>query len=70
MGDRFPLPVNTGRVDRRTFPLAELTGRVDGPSTLPVETRARQRYTSVLQHLYLTFTVSGFDPDMLQHLCE
>ena len=30
-GDRFPLPVNT-------FPLAELTGRVDGPSTRLVET--------------------------------
>jgi len=24
-GDRFPLPVNTSRVDGRTFPLAELT---------------------------------------------
>ena len=24
-GDRFPLPVNTGRVDRRAFPLAALT---------------------------------------------
>jgi len=23
--DRFPLPVNTGRVDGRAFPLAELT---------------------------------------------
>ena len=29
-GDRFPLPVNTGHVDRRAFPLAELTARVDG----------------------------------------
>jgi len=28
-GDRFPLPVNTGRVDGRAFPLAELMGRVD-----------------------------------------
>ena len=37
-GDRFPLPVNTGRVDGRAFPLAELTGRVDGPSTRLVET--------------------------------
>jgi len=27
-GDRCPLPVNTGRVDGRAFPLAELTGRV------------------------------------------
>jgi len=27
-GDRFPLSVNTGRVDGRAFPLAELTGRV------------------------------------------
>ena len=27
MGDQFPLPVNTGRVDGRAFPLAELTGR-------------------------------------------
>ena len=26
-GDRFPLPVNTGRVDGRAFPLAEWTGR-------------------------------------------
>jgi len=25
-GDRFPLRVNTGRVDGRAFPLAELTG--------------------------------------------
>ena len=25
-GDRFPLPVNTGRVDGREFPLPELTG--------------------------------------------
>jgi len=24
--DRFPLPVNTGRVDGRAFPLAVLTG--------------------------------------------
>jgi len=36
MGDWFPLPVNTGRVDGRAFPLAELT--VDGPSTRPVLT--------------------------------
>jgi len=27
-GDRFQLPVNTGRVDWRAFPLAELMGRV------------------------------------------
>jgi len=27
-GDRFPFPVNTGRVDGRAFPLAELTGAV------------------------------------------
>jgi len=26
-GDRFPLPVNTGRVDGRAFPLAVLTAR-------------------------------------------
>ena len=38
MGDRFPLLVNTGRVDGRAFPLAELTARVDGPSTRVVET--------------------------------
>ena len=25
-GDQFSLPVNTGRVDGRVFPLAELTG--------------------------------------------
>ena len=37
-GDRFPLPVNTGRVDGRAFPLAELTGRQHGPSTRVVET--------------------------------
>jgi len=36
------LPVNTGRVARRAFPLAELTGRQHGPSTRLVETRARQ----------------------------
>jgi len=29
-GDRFPLPVNTGRVDGRAFPLAELTGHGEG----------------------------------------
>jgi len=28
-GDLFPLPVNTGHVDGRAFPLAELTGRVN-----------------------------------------
>ena len=39
-GDRFQLPVNTGRVDGRAFPLAELTGHVDDPSTRLVETRA------------------------------
>jgi len=38
MGDRFPLPVNTGRVDGCAFPLAELTGRQLGPSTRVVET--------------------------------
>jgi len=27
-GDRFPLPVNTGRVDGRAFPLAELMGQL------------------------------------------
>ena len=37
-GDRFPLPVNTGRVDGRAFPLAELTARQHGPSTRPVLT--------------------------------
>ena len=41
-GDRFPLPVNTGRVDGRVFPLAKLTGCQHGPSTWLVETRARQ----------------------------
>jgi len=39
--DRFPLPVNKGRVDGHAFPLAELTGHVDGPTQL-VETHARQ----------------------------
>ena len=29
-GDRFPLPVNTDRVDGRAFPLHELTACVDG----------------------------------------
>jgi len=29
-GDRFPLPVNMGRVDRRAFTLAELTGHQHG----------------------------------------
>jgi len=33
-GDRFPLPVNTGRVDGRAFPLAELMGRQHGPRQL------------------------------------
>jgi len=33
-GDRFPLPVNTGRVDGRVVS----TSRVDGPSTRLVET--------------------------------
>ena len=28
MGERFPLPVNMGRVDGRAVPPAELTGRV------------------------------------------
>jgi len=42
-GDRFSLPINTGRVDGRAFPLAELTGRITGhpslePSTRVVET--------------------------------
>ena len=37
-GDRFPLPANTGRVDGRAFPLAELMGRQLGPSTQVVET--------------------------------
>jgi len=39
-GDRFPLPVNTSRVDGRAFPLVELTGRVDSDrlSTWLVET--------------------------------
>ena len=37
-GDRFPFPVNSGRVDGRAFPLTELTSRVDGPSTRLVET--------------------------------
>ena len=36
--DRFPLPVNTGRVDGRAFSLAELTDRQHGPSTRVVET--------------------------------
>ena len=36
--DVSPLPVNTGRVDWRAFPLAELTGRQHGPSTRVVET--------------------------------
>jgi len=34
-GDRFPLPVNTGRVDGRAFPPDELTGHVH-PSTRAV----------------------------------
>jgi len=29
-GDQFPLPVNTGRVDGRSFPLAVLTGHQHG----------------------------------------
>ena len=38
-GKLVSIHVNTGR---RAFPLAELTGRVVGPSTRLVETRARQ----------------------------
>ena len=37
-GDRFPLPVKTGRVDGRAFPLAELTGRQHGPCWRVMET--------------------------------
>ena len=43
-GYRFPLPVNTGRVDCRAFPLAELTGNSASgnarPSTGHPSTRA------------------------------
>ena len=42
-GDRFPLPVNTGRVDRSAFPLAKLTARVDGPSTRAVNSGSGNR---------------------------
>ena len=37
-GDRFPLPVNTGCVDGRAFPLAELMGRQHGPCWRVMET--------------------------------
>ena len=30
-GDRFPLPINMGRVDGRAFPLSEVTGRQHCP---------------------------------------
>ena len=43
-GDRFPLPVNMGRVDGRAFPLAELTGRQHGhPSTRAVNSGSGNR---------------------------
>jgi len=38
-GDRFPLPVNTGRVDGR----AVSTSRVDGPSTRVVNSGSGNR---------------------------
>ena len=41
-GDRFPLPVNTCRVDGRAFPLAELTGRQQGPCWRVMEPVTRQ----------------------------
>jgi len=52
-GDRFPLPVNTGRVDGRAFPLAEFTGREPitrqlGPSTRVVETGLKRQTASVV----------------------
>ena len=43
MGDRFPLPVNTGRVDGRAFPLAELPGRQLGPLTRAVNSGSGNR---------------------------
>ena len=48
-GDRFPLPVNTGRVDGRAFPLAELTGHQHGPSTRLVEMCTRKHATRVVK---------------------
>jgi len=40
-GDRFPLSANTGRVDGRGVPLAELTGR--HPSTRAVNSGSGNR---------------------------
>jgi len=48
-GNRFPLPVNTGHVDAMMgarFLLAELATRVDGPSTLVVETGLKILFTA------------------------
>ena len=42
-GDRFPLPVNTGRVDGRAFPLAEMTARQLGPLTRAVNSGSGNR---------------------------
>ena len=39
---RLVTHADDSRVSKAGFPLAELTGRVDGPSTRLVETRARQ----------------------------
>ena len=49
--DRFPLPVNTGRVDGRAFPLAELTDRQHGPSTRLVETGLKLIVTTPENHV-------------------
>jgi len=56
-GDRFPLPVNSGRVDGRAFPLAELMrARVDGPSTRAVNSGSGN--WALVIEFYLDFVLS------------
>jgi len=53
-GDRFPLPVNAGRVDGRAFPLAELTGRQCW-LVLTISITCKIRITSVVNYRYQTY---------------
>ena len=79
-GDRFPLPVNTGRVDGRSFPLAEFSGRQHGPSTRLVETGLYCYRGSVIgsptdtmrccqQHL-ISDGRTTYDGELMLHVCN
>ena len=62
-GDRFPLPVNMGRVDGRAFPLAELTDIFNVSWQMTSDSETTEQYLTFVRSRFLISVlvfVTGF----------